>query len=564
MSNEREKKRTINFTEFAGQPNRLCCGHYEATGNGVSYFKGSDPVTVIAHPLTVSRRLINMESGDQKIELAFKRAGRPWEYRIVNQSEIATQGNITKLKDKGISVTQINAREVIKYLQFLEDANDEEIPTMQSCGHFGFADRGKAFVPYVGTVVFDGDTAFKPMADAITTGGNFEVWKRAASEITRHPCARIALAASFASVLIEPLSGLCFFVHLWGETGTGKSVVELLVSSVWGNPEGLVKTFNSTSVGHERTAEFLRNLPFVIDESQLTTDETGKVRFSPYELAQGCGKARGNTAGGVDRTGYWRLAIITTGETPLYQDNAASGSKNRVIDLPFRERIVTKESGQRLAEAFRDNFGHAGRPFVEWLMQNMEKARGYFQDAKTAFRDTTVSSKQIDSAAFILAADRIITSELHLLEAAPLTINDLMPYLKTDADLDSNRALYDDLCQWVVMNMARFNPDNWNSYSEVYGDSDSEYWYIIKKEFKRTVTELNGNPTAFLKWLTENGHIKPGSKNNPHVRPKRIKGNRVDCVALKKISDLTTDELDDLDLCGKAEIPPQFTNSEKP
>lgn len=56
------------------------------------------------------------------------------------------------------------------------------------------------------------------------------------------------MAASFASVLLEPLGCLSFVFHLWGGSGTGKTVGMMVAASVWGNPaEGaLTRTLNST------------------------------------------------------------------------------------------------------------------------------------------------------------------------------------------------------------------------------------------------------------------------------------------------------------------------------
>ena len=64
---------------------------------------------------------------------------------------------------------------------------------------------------------------------------------------------RLILAASFASVLVKPLGGLPFFLHIWGGTEVGKTVGLMLAASVWANPEvgRYIHTFNSTSVGRE-------------------------------------------------------------------------------------------------------------------------------------------------------------------------------------------------------------------------------------------------------------------------------------------------------------------------
>ena len=83
--------------------------------------------------------------------------------------------------------------------------------------------------------------------------------------------ARVILAASFASPLLEVLGALPFFVHLWGvDSGTGKTVALMLAASVWGDPAvgAYIKTFDATVVGHEKTAAFLNHLPLCLDELQ--------------------------------------------------------------------------------------------------------------------------------------------------------------------------------------------------------------------------------------------------------------------------------------------------------
>ena len=97
--------------------------------------------------------------------------------------------------------------------------------------------------------------------------------------------ARIILAASFASVLLEPLNCLPFFVHLWGvDSGTGKTVALMVAASVWGDPAvgSYIKTFDGTVVGQEKTAAFLNNLPLCLDELQLAKDSRGRTNFDVY------------------------------------------------------------------------------------------------------------------------------------------------------------------------------------------------------------------------------------------------------------------------------------------
>ena len=89
--------------------------------------------------------------------------------------------------------------------------------------------------------------------------------------IERNPCARIMLAASFASALVEPCDCLPFFVHLWGGTESGKTVALMLAASVWASPlmGDYIRTFNSTAVAQELTAGFVNSLPLCYDELQI-------------------------------------------------------------------------------------------------------------------------------------------------------------------------------------------------------------------------------------------------------------------------------------------------------
>ena len=184
--------------------------------------------------------------------------------------------------------------------------------------------------------------------------------------------AKIILAASFASVLLEPLNCLPFFVHLWGvDSGTGKTVALMVAASVWGDPAvgAYVKTFDGTVVGMEKTAAFLNNLPFCLDELQLAKDSKGRTTFDVYKLAQGVGRTRGNRSGGVDLTPTWRNCILTTGESPLTGTASGAGAVNRVIDIECKSAQAVIKDGMRISSAVKRNYGFAGRKFVERLYQ---------------------------------------------------------------------------------------------------------------------------------------------------------------------------------------------------
>lgn len=83
---------------------------------------------------------------------------------------------------------------------------------------------------------------------------------------------KFLLAAAFASVLLQPLGGLPFFVDLWGETEGGKTVSLMVAASVWANPDEsqYIGDFKSTDVALEAKADMLNNLPMLLDDTSKT------------------------------------------------------------------------------------------------------------------------------------------------------------------------------------------------------------------------------------------------------------------------------------------------------
>ena len=527
-----------NRTEFDGQPIELELGadYYTDDGNVLHVVPNKkEDTVVITHPLTITRRMINIDTGETKLELAYRRKGKKWRRLIVNRGTINTNASVVKLADSDIDVPQNKAGEVVRYLSALENMNLDEIPEVRSCGRMGYADEDKCFLPYADDIAYDGDAAFKPLFDSIRTEGSFEEWQSAALELCKTLPGRIALAASFASALVKPLNCLPFFVHLWGtKSGTGKTLALMGAASVWADPTPgrYVQTFNSTAVGHERIAEFLQNLPLVIDELQISKDWRGQVVYDPYKLAEGIGRTRGTRTGGIERTPTWHNCIITSGETPLIRDTAAAGAKNRAIEVEVNQPLT--EDGHALAAKLAHNFGFAGRMFVEWVMQNrdlVEEVYDSFYKDLTAF-----TSKQALSGALILAADNIVTTLGIVPKLRILSASDLAQFLKTDDEIETNLSVYAQMCDWVIENLNSFEYNGREvERGSCYGiyETTDRTAYIIPRRFDEAVSGFGGVPKSFCKWLRDKGllALRPGTRGFQYIV--RVNGVSAGTIAMR-------------------------------
>ena len=102
MQNERRRLKAMvpNQTEFDGQAMELNCGVWESTDWGIyrdTAIGGRD--YACAHPIMPVERLVNIDTGEVKIKLAYRRSGtdHKWCTTIVGKDVISTARTITSL-----------------------------------------------------------------------------------------------------------------------------------------------------------------------------------------------------------------------------------------------------------------------------------------------------------------------------------------------------------------------------------------------------------------------------------------------------------------------------------
>lgn len=528
-----------NMTYFEGQKLELNTGEWRTSESSVWCESGNVRMEACSHPIIPIERLINIDTGTEKLRISFRKGDR-WREVIADKSMLASPNTIIKLADNGLAVSSETAKYLIKYLLDVEALNYSEIPEKYSVGRLGWIE-GHGFSPYVENLMFDGDMNYKTLFNSVQTKGNEQEWYGIMSGI-RHPdnniSARIILAASFASVLVKPCGCLPFFVHLWGnESGTGKTVGLMIAASVWANPDvgTFIQTFNSTVVGREKTAAFCNSLPLIIDELQLGRDSKGKQQFDVYALAEGVGRTRGNKSGGVDKTSTWANCIITSGETPINQTGAGAGAMNRVIDIECSSGSAVVDDGHLVANTIRGTYGHAGKKFIEKLMVSGKELVETYQKYYIELSKMDTTEKQAMAAALILTADKL-AAEWVFNDDRNLSVSEIKKFLLTKAQVSLNIRAYEYLVDWIAVNKSKFST---HADSEIYGIIENERAFIIPTIFNRILEDANYSPGGFLSWLKSTGKL---STDQGHLTIKKIiNGNRIRCygIFLEDFEDMT-------------------------
>lgn len=520
-----------NSTSFENQPMELACGDYQCDENGI-YLADGFRTTVCRHPIMPIQRLVNADSGDEKLKIAFRK-GRNWRTLIADKSTIASSNSIINLAGQGVVVNNENAKQLSTYLLEMEQINYDSLPEQQSIGRLGWISEGK-FSPYLDELEFDGEGNFKHVFNAVKPMGDLELWVDTMRSLRgEKTVARIFLAASFASVLLEPCGLLPFFCHGWGTTECGKTVGLMIATSVWASPRmgEYITTFNSTGVGMEMMASFLNSLPLAVDELQIQASQ-GIKDFDKviYQLTEGIGKTRGAKTGGLQKVTTWKNCIITTGETPISNPNSGGGAVNRVLEFECVEKLYSDLP--KLCDIIRQNYGLAGKEFVNFLQsigtETIVKVQKEFY-SELLRSDST--DKQAASASAILTADYFAT-RLFFQDDNALTVQDMMQFMTKKSDVDVNARAYEYITEFAVKNGNRFCPNGFGDYvGEVWGKYGKEHIYFIKSVFDKAMSDAGFNSTAFLSWAKRRGLLE--TESGRHTKKARIDNKLVWCVILK-------------------------------
>ena len=184
-------------TMFDNQPATLRCGAYTCNDRVTRFNEYGMEVEVISHPIMPVKRVTNIETFEEKLEISYQRGRDPWKSITVSREQLASAQKIIGLSRQGVAVNSENAKEVVKYMGVLESLNYDALPRQNSVSHMGWLQDGQ-FMPYVDDVSYDGDSPeFLNMYNEFKPTGDEETWLNIAKEVRKAESipARIALAA---------------------------------------------------------------------------------------------------------------------------------------------------------------------------------------------------------------------------------------------------------------------------------------------------------------------------------------------------------------------------------
>lgn len=511
---------TEHETSFTGQPLALACGEWIANDAGIYRLKQQGDIVKKEYackiPIIPAAVLRNIETDTEKVQLAFRRTKSQWSKCVFPRSTISNKNKIIELADFGIAVTSDTAAALVTYLGTCLTNNAETIPIITSIGRLGWVDG--AFVPYAEALTLDNDGQGAELARAVHSKGTLEEWAAYVAPLRKQSLyLQIVLAAALASVLISKVKALPFVLHLWGGTGTGKTVALKVAASVWGNPEKYMLTLNGTTNALMGTAALLHNLPLLADELQTIKLDTNFQNYDKIimQLTEGKDRARLSQQSTLKEQKSWNNCFIFTGEEPITQSNSGGGTKNRVIELQCKEQIIS--NGNAVVNFIDSHYGSAGRAFIEHIASKpAETLQQEFQALQSALLELSGSSaKQCAALALIALADAYADECIFKDELQVLDLKQLAGIAKSLAEIDSAERAYR-----YIMNVIAANGDYFARKTQ---NSDGKECYY-KPAAGACWGKITNNYIAINKTRLENELAKNGYSLNSMVDTWKSKG----------------------------------------
>ena len=189
-------------------------------------------------PIIIVKRLRNIETDEEKIQIAFKIRNN-WRYGIFNSTTIYQSRNIVSLADLGALITSENSKQVVSFLEALESENIDRIKEAKSVSQLGWATENNFLPGHGGDIVLDVERSMIGRVNAYQQTGSLEEWTKLMQRHRQRNRFRFLLAASFAPPILKTVNQRIFFIYNWGGSEGGKTAALHAALSAWGEPESL-------------------------------------------------------------------------------------------------------------------------------------------------------------------------------------------------------------------------------------------------------------------------------------------------------------------------------------
>jgi uncharacterized protein (DUF927 family) len=227
----------------------------------------------------------------------------------------------------------------------------------------------------------------RQLASSFRPTGSLEEWSKIASFYNREGLEPHALAFffGFGSPLLKLIGGNSVKgaqVHLkHNGSGSGKSTVQMVVNSIFGNPDELLMKKDDSFASKMHRLGMMNSIAYTIDE--ITNEEPKLLSEYAYGFSSGRGRHRMEAQTNKMRANYttWCNITLTSGNASVIDalmqlKSTADGELRRILELSVPKYTgATKSEIDAVFGKLKDNYGVAGPVYIQYVLQNMDSVR---------------------------------------------------------------------------------------------------------------------------------------------------------------------------------------------
>lgn len=350
-----------------------------------------EPFLVYEHDLYIVKRMHDPDVGETVLFRLHLPHDGVREFSVPLAQVVVKEKLRDALAPQGVAPTgkQIEALlfYVTTFVKNLQYANKAEIMRTQ----FGWVDKDSKFILGDREITKDGvfysppSAMTKSVAELLHPQGDIDKWKEVFNMYAQPGLEPHAFAAltGFGSPLLKftGMSGAIINV-IYPRSGSGKSTTLYMCNSIMGDPHKLASIWKDTFNAKMHRLGVLNNIANTIDEITNTTP----MEFSDlsYSISQGRGKNRMKASTNEERANNtsWQGITLTSANASFYEKLGAAksspdGESMRLLEYAIApNNIIDVAVGKHMFDhQLRENYGHAGEIYAQWLVNNLEDAK---------------------------------------------------------------------------------------------------------------------------------------------------------------------------------------------
>lgn len=231
--------------------------------------------------------------------------------------------------------------------------------------------------------------------------------------------AKFAVMASLGSALLGLSTMTGAMINLYGPRSAGKSVMQKVASSFWGNPLTYMQHGEDTPKSCASYAGALGSLPLIIDEITLMKD--ADLSEFAYMVAMGRPKHANNSDGTPRNVPHgWRLTAFASANRPVRDVVSAStehtdvdaAKQARILELYCSRAVVEGQDGAMatMMAIAHKNYGLVGINWARHIVANAPRLRARLDTMCVSLRKRSpICDRYIGAtiAAYLLACEEL-------------------------------------------------------------------------------------------------------------------------------------------------------------